>query len=167
MIDEACQEYKREIELLDSIPGIDKDIAKAIIAEIGIKMNQFATEKHLTSWAGMSPGNNESAGVKKGKSTNGNRALRATLNEYAWTCIRNKKSRISATYWRFVKRMGPQKAIHAVGNLILRLCYHILVSSIEYEEREKEDYEKILQKKKEERIIKELKKVRYKIGVAS
>lgn len=65
MIDEACQEYKREIELLDSIPGIDKDIAKAIIAEIGIKMNQFATEKHLTSWAGMSPGNNESAGVKK------------------------------------------------------------------------------------------------------
>lgn len=52
--------------------------------------------------------------------------------------------------------MGPQKAIHAVGNLILRLCYHILVSGIKYEEREKEDYEKILQKKKEQRMIKEL-----------
>lgn len=65
MIDEACMEYKREIELLDSIPGINQDSAKAIIAEIGIDMNQFPTVKHLTSWAGMSPGNNESAGVKK------------------------------------------------------------------------------------------------------
>lgn len=65
MVDEACEKYKREIELLDSIPGIDKDSAKAIIAEIGVDMDQFPTVKHLTSWAGMSPGNNESAGVKK------------------------------------------------------------------------------------------------------
>ncbi len=63
--------------------------------------------------------------------------------------------------------MGPQKAIHAVGNLILRLCYHILVSGIKYEEREKEDYEKILQKKKEQRMIKELKEKGYKIEIAS
>lgn len=63
--------------------------------------------------------------------------------------------------------MGPQKAIHAVGNLMLRLCYHILVSGIEYEEREKEDYEKILQKKKELRMIKELEKSGYKIEIAS
>lgn len=65
LIDEACKEYKKEIELLDSIPGINEDSAKAIIAEIGVNMNQFSTVKHLTSWAGMSPGNNESAGVKK------------------------------------------------------------------------------------------------------
>ena len=96
--------------------------------------------------------------LKKGKTTKGNRNLRATLNECAWSCVRSKKNRISATYWRFVKRMGPQKAIHAIGNLILRLCYHILVSGIKYEEREKEDYEKILQKKKEQRMIKELEK---------
>ena len=63
--------------------------------------------------------------------------------------------------------MGPQKAIHAVGNLILRLCYHILVSGIKYEEREKENYEKILQKKKEQRMIKELEKKGYKIEIAS
>ena len=65
LIDEACEEYRKEIELLDSIPGIDQDSAKAIIAEIGVDMNQFATVKNLTSWAGMSPGNNESAGIKK------------------------------------------------------------------------------------------------------
>lgn len=65
MIDEACVEYKKEVELLDSIPGINTDSAKAIIAEIGIDMNQFPTVKNLTSWAGMSPGNNESAGIKK------------------------------------------------------------------------------------------------------
>ena len=65
MIDENCKGYIKEIELLDSIPGINKDSAKAIIAEIGTDMNQFPTVKHLTSWAGMSPGNNESAGVKK------------------------------------------------------------------------------------------------------
>lgn len=65
LIDDACEEYKKEIELLDTIPGIDRDSAKAIIAEIGIDMNQFPTVKNLTSWAGMSPGNNESAGVKK------------------------------------------------------------------------------------------------------
>ena len=68
LIDEACKEYKKEIELLDSIPGINEDSAKAIIAEIGIDMNQFPTVKNLTSWAGMSPGNNESAGVKKKES---------------------------------------------------------------------------------------------------
>ena len=65
MIDESCKRYIKELELLDSIPGINKDSAKAIIAEIGTDMNQFPTVKHLTSWAGMSPGNNESAGVKK------------------------------------------------------------------------------------------------------
>ena len=65
MIDESCKEYKKQIELIDSIPGINEDSAKSIIAEIGIDMNQFPTVKHLTSWAGMSPGNNESAGVKK------------------------------------------------------------------------------------------------------
>ena len=63
--------------------------------------------------------------------------------------------------------MGPQKAIHAIGNLILRLCYHILVSGIKYEEREKEDYEKILQKKKEQRMINELEEKGYKIEIAS
>ena len=63
--------------------------------------------------------------------------------------------------------MGPQKAIHAIGNLILRLCYHILVSGIKYEEREKEDYEKIVQKKKEQRMIKELEEKGYKIEIAS
>ena len=63
--------------------------------------------------------------------------------------------------------MWTQKAIHAFGNLILRLCYHILVSGIKYEEREKEDYEKILQKKKEQRMIKELEEKGYKIEIAS
>ena len=168
LIDEACKKYKKEIDLLDSIPGIDKDSAKAIIAEIGIDMNQFPTVKNLTSWAGMSPGNNESAGVKKnGKSTKGDKALRATLNECAWSCIRSKKNRISATYWRFVKRMGPSKAIHATGNLILRLCYHILISGIKYEEREEKDYEIILQMKKEKRMVSELKKMGYMIEKAS
>ena len=65
LIDDACEDYKKEIELLDTIPGIDKDSTKAIIAEIGVDMSQFPTVKNLTSWAGMSPGNNESAGVKK------------------------------------------------------------------------------------------------------
>lgn len=168
LIDDACKDYKKEIELLDTIPGIDKDSAKAIIAEIGVDMSQFPTVKNLTSWAGMSPGNNESAGVKKnGKSTKGNKSLRATLNECAWSCIRSKKNRIASTYWRFVKRMGPQKAIHATGNLILRLCYHILVSGIEYEEREEQDYEMILQKKKEKRMVKELEKMGYLIEKAS
>lgn len=168
LIDDACEAYKKEIELLDTIPGIDKNSAKAIIAEIGVDMNQFPTVKNLTSWAGMSPGNNESAGVKKnGKSTKGNKALRATLNECAWSCIRSKKNRIASTYWRFVKRMGPQKAIHATGNLILRLCYHILVSGIKYEEREEQDYEMILQKKKEKRMVKELEKMGYLIEKAS
>lgn len=168
LIDDACEEYKKEIELLDTIPGIDRDSAKAIIAEIGIDMNQFPTVKNLTSWAGMSPGNNESAGVKKnGRSTKGNKSLRATLNECAWSCIRSKKNRISATYWRFVKRMGPQKAIHATGNLILRLCYHILISGLKYEEREEKEYEMILQKKKEKRMVKELEKMGYVIEKAS
>ena len=168
IVDEYMKEYEKNKKKLEKMPGLGKRTSEVILAEIGQNMNRFPTAGHLCSWAGVCPGNNESAGIKKkGKTTKGNRNLRATLNECAWSCVRSKKNRISSTYWRFVKRMGPQKAIHAVGNLILRLCYHILVSGIKYEEREKEDYEKILQKKKEQKMIKELEEKGYKIEIAS
>ena len=79
LIDEKCKEYKKEIELLDSIPGINEDSAKAIIAEMGVNMYQFPTVKHLTSWAGMSPGNNESAGVKKRKDNEWKQSIESNI----------------------------------------------------------------------------------------
>lgn len=168
LIEEVCEAYKEEIEIISSIPGISKASAQSIIAEIGTDMTQFPTVKNLTSWAGMSPGNNESAGKKKrGKSTKGNSALRATLHECAWASTRTKNTRISASYGRFVKRMGPQKSVHAIGNLLLKIVYCLLVEKVKYEERTDEEYEKERKRKKESRLIKELEKEGYVVSRTS
>jgi transposase len=90
--------FKVEYELLKTIPGV-KENASVIIAEIGVNMDIFPTEMHLSSWAGMSPGNNESAGKKKpGTTTHGNKFLRSILTEFAWVAAKTKDTYLSAKY---------------------------------------------------------------------
>jgi len=134
-IAEKMQKYNKEHRLLQTIPGIKEDGASSIIAEIGVDMDRFPTEGHLSSWAGMSPGNNESAGKKKnGHTTFGNKCLKATLTEAGWAASRTKNTFFNAKYHSLVGRRGKKRALVAVGHKILIACYHILRNKTEYKE---------------------------------
>jgi len=126
--------FKEEYKLLKTIPAV-KDGASVIIAEMGVNMDLFPTELHLSSWSGMSPGNNESAGKKKpGATTHGNRHLRSILTEFAWVASRMKGTYLSSKYHSLVGRRGKKKTLVAVGHKILIMCYHILKYKVPYKE---------------------------------
>jgi len=130
-IDEQIQKcmipFRKEETLIQTIPGISKTTASAIIAEIGVNMSQFPTDAHLASWAGICPGNNESAGVKKsGKIRKGNSFLKATLTEVAWAASRTKGSAYGAIYNSIAKRRGKKRALVAIGHRILLDIHRVL-----------------------------------------
>ena len=110
-IDELLRSYQEEYELLQTIPGVKEKAAAAIIAEIGTNMEQFPSENHLCSWAGIAPGNNESAGKKKSsKITKGSKALKNTLVQSAWAASRTKDTYLSSKYKSLVGRRGKKEA---------------------------------------------------------
>ena len=126
--------YKEEYELLQTIPGV-KENASTIIAEMGVDMDRFPNEMHLSSWAGMSPGNNESAGKKKpGSTTYGNKCLKTMLTEFGWVASKTKGTYLRAKYHSLVGRRGKKKALVALGHKILIMCYHILKYRCPYKE---------------------------------
>ena len=127
--------FHQALELLDEIPGINLVTAENIIVEIGVDMNQFPTADHASSWAGLSPGNNESAGKRKsGKTTKGNRWLRRAINQAAWAASHTKDSYLSAFYRRIVPRRGKKRAIVALGHTLMVIVYHILKTGRRYYE---------------------------------
>ncbi len=104
------------VKLLDTIPGIAERVAETIVAEVGVEMNRFATDRHLASWAGMCPGTNESAGKRKsGKTTKGNRYLRAALVQSAWAASHQKGTYLAAQYQRKVCADGQEKGVSGGG----------------------------------------------------
>jgi len=126
--------YKEEYELLQTIPGV-KGEASILIAEMGVDMDRFPNEMHLSSWAGMSPGNNESGGKKKpGSTTYGNKCLKTMLTEFAWVASKTKDTYLRSKYHSLVGRRGKKKALVALGHKILIMCYHILKYRCAYKE---------------------------------
>jgi transposase len=123
------------VELLESIPGVGVRTAQTIVAEIGVDMERFPSAKHLASWAGVCPGNHESAGKRKsGQPTKGNTSLRTILVEAAWAATRAKGTFLQAKYHRVVKRMPKQKALGAVAHRLLVISYHLLRRRVPYAE---------------------------------
>ena len=126
--------YKEEYALLQTIPGV-KGEASTLIAEMGVDMGRFPSEDHLSSWAGMSPGNNESGGKKKpGSTTYGNKCLKTMLTEFAWVASKTKGTYLRSKYHSLVGRRGKKKALVALGHKILIMCYHILKYRCAYKE---------------------------------
>jgi transposase len=112
---------------LAEVPGIGERAAENILAEIGTNMEQFPTAAHLSSWVGMSPGNNESAGKRKsGRTTKGNQWLRATLVQVAWAASHTKDTYLAAQYRRLAGRRGKKRALVAVAHSILVILYYLL-----------------------------------------
>jgi transposase len=126
-IEQQIAPFARQRDLLMTIPGVKRRAAEVLIAEIGVDMNAFPTAKHLASWAGMCPGNDESAGKRRsGKTRKGSKWLRATLTEAALAATRTKNSYLAAQYQRLRGRRGHSKAVTAVGHSILTAAWHML-----------------------------------------
>jgi transposase len=126
-IEERLAPFEEAVTLAQSVIGIQATAAAAIVAEIGIEMHRFPSDKHLASWAGISPGNKQSGGKRlSGATTSGNPYLRAILGEVAWAIARTKDNYLSAFYHRVARRRGKQKAIMALAHKVLVILYHVL-----------------------------------------
>jgi transposase len=122
-----------DVERLTGIPGVSRRIAEIMVAEIGTDMQRFASAAHLASWAGMCPGNNESAGKRlSGRTRKGSPALRTALVEAAHAAAHSKSTYLAAQFRRLAARRGAKKAAVAVGHTILVLSYHLLQRGTTY-----------------------------------
>jgi transposase len=134
-IEEVARPFAAAVAQLDQIPGFDRRAAQNVIAEIGSDMSRFPTAAHQASWAGICPGNRESAGKRQsGRTTKGSRWLRAALSQAAWAATRKKGSYFQAQYRRLAGRRGKKRAIVAVGHSLLRVIYHMLLTGADYHE---------------------------------
>ncbi|MGW4519157.1 transposase [Streptomyces sp. NPDC004393] len=114
-IAELLAAQERDLDLLDTIPGISRFAAEIVIAETGGDMAQFATAHHLASWIGVCPGQSESAGVNRsGRTRHGNTNLKRLLGVAAMAAVRNKNSYLAVFYRRIASRRGAKRALVAV-----------------------------------------------------
>jgi transposase len=126
-LQEIMSEHTPILEELDRIPGINEVTARAVLAEIGPDLDAFPSCSHLTSWAGLCPGNNESAGKRKGgRSPVKKHHLKTILVEAAWAATRKKDSYYKEKFHRLKSRRGPKKAIVAIAHRLLKAIYHVI-----------------------------------------
>jgi transposase len=134
-VDEVIAPFTRKVELLKTIPGVDKRTAELLLAEIGPDMSKFPTAGHLASWAGMCPGQNESAGKSRsGRTRHGSKWLRAGLTQAAKASSRTRGTYLSAQYQRLRGRRGHQRATIATCHSILVAAWHMLSRDVPYED---------------------------------
>ena len=134
-------EEREAAEKIQGVPGIGKTSAQAIISVIGTDMTRFPTDRHISAWAGLCPGNNESARKQgSGKTRKGNALLRATLTVCAHSAVKVKMSYYYAQYSRICAHRGKKRAIIAVAHSMLIAIYHILKDDVAYKELGAEYY---------------------------
>lgn len=128
--------FAEQIRRLSTIPGVGRRTAEVVIAEIGVDMSRFPTAADLASWAGLCPGNRESAGKRRsGKARKGNAALRTALCEAAWAAARTRNTYLAAQYRRFARRFGKNgqpKAAFAVAHTLIVSIWHMLARDLDY-----------------------------------
>ena len=161
-IEARLQSQQTHLEHLDTIPGVSRDTAEVVLAEIRTDMSRFGDAKHLASWAGMCPGNNESAGKRKsGKARKGSPWLRQVLIEAAHAAAKTKHTYLSALFHRLVGRRGRKKAVLAVGHAILVIVYYLLIHNEAYRDLGANDFDEREHQKVERRLVARLNKLGY------
>jgi len=127
--------WTEAVVLLDTIPGVNQTTAEVMLAEMGLDMSQFPTHKHLTSWAGLAPGNHQSGGKRySGRTRKGNRSLSAIMVQAAWAAVRTKDTFLKSRYHRLAARRGKKRAIVAIARSMLVSAWHILTHRQPYKE---------------------------------
>lgn len=154
------------VDRLDAIPGVGRRTAETLIAEVGTDMSRFPSARHLASWAGMCPGNNESAGKRKsGKTRKGSPWLRAALVEAAQAAGHTRRSSLAAQYQRLAARRGKKRATVAVGHSILVIAYHLLRQPAEYRDLSAHYFDARDQQAVQRRLVRRLEQLGLKVTV--
>ena len=169
MIDSLVEPYENAVQLLCTIPGVDRNSAITIISEIGTDMTQFSNSKRLCCWAGLTPGNNESAGKKKSvRITRAGVYLKPTLVQVAHAAVKSNKSPYyKAKYERIMKRRGKKRAIIAVARMLLTAIYHMLSTGEAWNPTDlyKIDMPEPLKNKQKEKAVKQAMKLLIAEGI--
>lgn len=169
MIDSLVEPYDNAVKLLCTIPGVDRNSAITIISEIGTDMSQFSNSKRLCCWAGLTPGNNESAGKKKSvRITRAGVYLKPALVQVAHAAVKSNKSPYyKAKYERIMKRRGKKRAIISIARMILTAAYQMLSTGEVWNPTDlyKIDMPEPLKEKQKEKAIKQAKKLLIAEGI--
>jgi transposase len=156
--------FADELERLETIPGVGRRTAQVVLAEIGPDMSRFPSADHLASWAGMCPGNDESAGKRRsGKTRKGNPWLRSALIEAAHAAARSKGTYLAAQYRRLAARRGAKKGAVAVGHSILISAYHLLRDAEPYHDLGGNYFDERDRRAVERRLVRRLEALGHKV----
>src|SRR3954465_691623 len=163
---ERVREDEPAIAHLDTIPGVGRYVAEALVAEIGTDMTRFPSANHLASRAGMCPGNNESAGKRRsGKTRKGSPWLRSLLIQAAHAAARKRGTYLSALYRRLAARRGKRRAAVAVGHAILIIAYHLLQRGTDYQDLGPWYFEQRDRDAEQRRLVHRLERLGYKVSL--
>jgi transposase len=157
---------REAVARLVTIPGVEQRAAESIVAEVGPDVAPFASAAQLASWAGMCPGNDESAGKRKsGKTTKGNRWLREVLVQSAWPASRAKGTYLSAQFRRLAGRRGKKRAAVAVGHTLLVVVFHLLKGKATYQELGADYFDRLGQERLTRGLVRRLEQLGLKVTV--
>lgn len=170
--DKRIEEVMSPLELeavkrLDAIPGFDKRTGQCVLAEIGTDMSRFPSDRHLSSWAGICPGNNQSGGKQRnGRTRHANVWLKSALTQAAWGASRTRRSYFAAQHRRLKSRRGAKRASIAVAHSLLVTVYHLLKENKTYVDLGKDFFDKHGNADHRARkMLKQLEKLGYKVEV--
>lgn len=150
-------DQEEQLRRLDEIPGVGRDVAQIILAELGADMSRFPSAAHAASWTGLAPGKNESAGKNRsGKITPGNRHLKSALVQAAHAVSRTKDNYLASQFRRLTVRRGKKRAAIAVAQSILVIAYHLLRDGTEYRELGGDYFDKRNQEQLQRSLVKRL-----------
>jgi transposase len=156
------------LKRLDAIPGVNRTTIENVVAEIGVDMSVYPDEHHLCSWAGICPGNEESAGKRlRSRTTRKNRWLLRALVEAAWGAGRTKASYLGAQYRRLAARRGKKRALVAVGHSLLVIFYHMLNTDVEYQDLGMEHFDHLDPERLRRYLVKRLERLGYQVSLTT
>jgi hypothetical protein len=159
--------YQDLVRRLCTIPGVQEITAWTLIAELGADMSQFATAAHAASWAGLCPGNCESAGKRQsGRTRKGGRYLRRMLIQNAWAVAHKQDCLLTALFYRIASRRGGKRAAMAVAHRVLLIAYYILRDGSVYHELGGDHYDRKNPERTARRLTQRLERIGYQVTLA-
>jgi transposase len=164
LVEAALGDDARHVANLQTIPGVNRQAAEIIVAEIGTDMSRFPTARHLASWAGLCPGNHESAGKRlSGVTRPGDRWLKTVLVECAWGAGRTRGTYLSAQCARLSRRRGKKKAVLAVAHSILVAAYHIIRDGVPYRDLGPDHFDRLAAERLTRHYVRRLEQLGHRV----